>query len=97
MRKNANLLSYVLKKYLLLRLLEALLLILSLGSSMAQNRTCGKIFDTSSTSHDIVTSIQLSTNCNLTVCISENRHDIKNLIESSYSVPLKTPKTTDTF
>ena len=45
------------------------------------------------TSHDIVTSIQLSTNCNLTTCIFESRHGIKNLTSSSYSVPLKTPKT----
>ena len=43
--------------------------------------------------HDIVTSIQLSTNCHLTVCIFESRHDIKNLMASFYSVPLKTPKT----
>ena len=45
------------------------------------------------TSHDIVTSIQLSTNCNLTVCIFESRHDMKNLTASSYSVPLRTLKT----
>ena len=45
------------------------------------------------TSHDIITSIQLSINCNFTVCIFESRHDIKNLTTSSYSVPLKTPKT----
>ena len=45
------------------------------------------------TCHDIVSSIQLSTNCNLTVCIFESRHDIKNLTATSpYSVPLKTPK-----
>ena len=45
------------------------------------------------TSLNIVTSIQLSTNCNLTVCIFESRHDIKNLTAGSpYSVPLKTPK-----
>ena len=35
----------------------------------------------------------LSTNFNLTVCIFESRHDIKNLTTSSYSVPLKTLKT----
>ena len=40
---------------------------------------CGQIFDIMFTSHDIVTSIQLSTNCNLAVCISESRHDTKNL------------------
>ena len=47
------------------------------------------------TSHDIVTSIQLSTNCDLTVCIFESKHDIKNLTASSYSAPLimKTSKT----
>ena len=45
------------------------------------------------TFHDIVTSIQLSTNCNLTVCSFESRHDIKNLTSSSYFVPLKTSKT----
>ena len=45
------------------------------------------------TSHDIVTSIKLSINCDLPVCVFESRHDIKNLTASSYSVPLKTPKT----
>ena len=45
------------------------------------------------TFHDIVTSIQLSTDFNLTVYIFESRLDIKNLTTSSYSVPLKTPKT----
>ena len=43
--------------------------------------------------HDIVTSIQLSTNYNLTVCIFESRPDIKNLTATFYSLPLKTPKT----
>ena len=40
------------------------------------------------TSHDIVTSnlIVDLTNCNLTVCILESRHDVKNLMASSYSV-----------
>ena len=45
------------------------------------------------TSHEIVISIQLSINCHFTVCIFESGHDIKNLTASSYSVPLKTPKT----
>ena len=45
------------------------------------------------TSHDIVTAIHLSTNCNLTVCIFERIHDIKNLTTSCYSLPLKIPKT----
>ena len=56
-------------------------------------RTCGQISDIMFTSHDIVTSIQLLANCNLTVCIFESRHDIKNLTTSSYCAPLKTPKT----
>ena len=34
------------------------------------------------TSHDIVTSIQLSTKCNLTVCIFESIHNIENLTAS---------------
>ena len=38
-------------------------------------------------------SIQLLTNCNLTVCIFENKDDIKNLTARSYSVSLKTLKT----
>ena len=38
------------------------------------------------TTHDIVTSIQLSINCNFTVGIFESNHDIKNLTTSSYSV-----------
>ena len=45
------------------------------------------------TSYDIVTSIQLSTNCNSTVCIFESTCDIKDMTASSVSVPLKTPKT----
>ena len=45
------------------------------------------------TCHDIVTSIQLSKNCNLTVCIFESRHDIKHPTTNFYSVQLKTPKT----
>ena len=44
------------------------------------------------TSHDIVTSIQLPTDCYLTVCIFERRHDIENLTASSVSVSLKSPK-----
>ena len=54
----------------------------------------GQIFDNMLTSYDIVSSIQLSINCNLTVCFffKKSRHDIKNLTASSYSVPLKTPK-----
>ena len=51
------------------------------------------IFDIMLTFHDIITSIQLSINCNLTVCISESRPDIKNLTATSYAVPLKTPQT----
>ena len=50
------------------------------------------IFDIIITS-DIITSVPLSTNCNLSVCIFESRHDIKNLTASSVSVPLKTIKT----
>ena len=60
---------------------------------MAQNKNLRSDFYIMFTSHDIVTSIQLSINCNLTVCIFESRHDIKNLIARLYSVPLKTPKT----
>ena len=45
------------------------------------------------TSHDIVTSIQLSINCNLTAFIFESRHDLENLTAGSYSVPLKILKT----
>ena len=37
--------------------------------------------------------IRLLTNYNLTVCIFESRHGIKNMTASSYFVPLKTPKT----
>ena len=44
------------------------------------------------TSHDIVTSIQLLSNSNLTVCSFERRQ-IKNMTTSSVFVPLKTPKT----
>ena len=46
-------------------------------------------------SHDIVPSIQLSTNCQQIVifCIFQSRHDIKNLTASSYSVLLKSPNT----
>ena len=60
---------------------------------MAQNKNLRSDFDIMSTSLDIVTSIQLSTNCNLTVCIFESRHDVKNLTAASYSVPLKTLNT----
>ena len=42
------------------------------------------------TSHDIATSIQLLTDCNLTVCIFESRQNIKILAASSVSVPLET-------
>ena len=45
------------------------------------------------TSYDIVTSIQLLMNCNLTVCTYETRHEIKKCAPSFYSVPVKTPKT----
>ena len=37
--------------------------------------------------------LSLRFSCNLTVCIFDSRHDIKNLTTSSYSVPSKTPKT----
>ena len=64
-----------------------------MGLQLHTVKTYGQIYDIMFTFHDIVTSIQLSTNFNLTVCIFESRHDIKNLTTSSYAVPLKTPKT----
>ena len=53
----------------------------------------GFLFQGGFTFYDIVSSIQLPTNCYLNVCIFESRHDIKNLAISSVSVPLKTLKT----
>ena len=44
-------------------------------------KRCMKSTSRRFTSHDVVTSVQLSTNCNLTVCIFESGHDIKNLTE----------------
>ena len=52
-----------------------------------------QIFNIMLTSHDTITSIQLSINCNLTFCIFQTRHDIKNLTGSSHSVALKTSET----
>ena len=45
------------------------------------------------TSHDSVTPLQLLTNCNLTICNFESKHEIKNMTLSSVPLPLKTLKT----
>ena len=55
-------------------------------------RQSSQIFDIVFTSRDMVTSIQLSTNFNSSVCICESRHNIKTLAASSYSVPLTKTK-----
>ena len=59
---------------------------------LTTEHTDNKISDIMFTFHDIVTSIQLSTNCNLTVCIFESRHDIKKSDRKFLFCATKDPK-----
>ena len=45
------------------------------GLQWDKDKTCSQMFDIMFTSHDIVTSIPLWTNCDLTFCIFESRYD----------------------